>query len=231
MWGVGAPTCWQVGGGGQGSQQGSDSQELRALRRGPCVMRCPVWAGCPHLGPSPQTRPRRPCRPCQPWGLGLSRNTAVPPAAMGTGQAGQLSTCRWTPAAQSRPVCGPPNVCPHQQPPYIQPGDRQPGGECWACDLDVHTLPGTEGPGHAATTRDLQQGPSTEAGPSPGGRPGRVGAAVPMASASPCPEGGPEAWGRPGSREVMDMPEAPCLQGCQAPPPVPWACLAHRRSC
>lgn len=177
MWGGGALTCWQVGGGGQGSQQGSDSQGLGALRRGPCVMRCPVWAGCPYLGPSPQMRPRCPCRPCQPWGLGLSRNTAVPSAAVGMGKAGQLSTCRWTPPAQPRPVCGPPNICPHQQPPYIQPGDRQPGGECWACDLDVHSLPGPEGPGHAATTQGTcSRGPPQRQAPVQVG--GRVGWAL-----------------------------------------------------
>lgn len=140
-------------------------------------MRCPVWAGCPYLGPSPQMRPRCPCRPCQPWGLGLSRNTAVPSAAVGMGKAGQLSTCRWTPPAQPRPVCGPPNICPHQQPPYIQPGDRQPGGECWACDLDVHSLPGPEGPGHAATTQGTcSRGPPQRQAPVQVG--GRVGWAL-----------------------------------------------------
>lgn len=101
------------------------------------------------------------------------------------------------------------------------------GPAAWMC---THCL-APRGLGTLRPLGVLATGPSPEAGPSPGGRPGRVGAAVLVASAPPCPGGGPEAWGRPGRGKVMDTADAPCPQGCQTPPPVPWACLARGRSC
>lgn len=194
-------------------------------------MRCPLWAGCPHLGPSPQMRPGHPCRPCQPWGLGLSRNTVVPPAAMGTGQAGQLSASRWDPGHSAQASVVPPTSTPTSSHPTSSQGLGSQlvsaGPATWMC---THCL----APRGLDTLRPLgglAGGPSPEAGPSPSGRPSGVSAAVPVVSASQCPGVGPKAWGRPGSREVMDTPEALCPQGCQAPPLFPWACLEHGRSC
>ena len=183
----------------------------RSSKERPC--RYEVSRRVSHLGPSPQTRPGRPCRPCQPWGLGLSRNTVLPPAAVGTGHAGQLFTSRWTPAAQPRPLCGPPGIPPTSSHPTSSQGTGSQAVSAWpATWMCTHCL----APRGLGTLRPLgvrATGPSPEAGPSPGGRPGGVGAAVPVASAPPCPGAGPEAWRRPGRGEAMDTAKAPCPQG------------------
>ena len=123
---------------------------------------------------------------------------------------------------------------PHQQPPYVQPGDGQPGGECLACDLDVHTLPGTTGPGHAVTTRGTCNRALPRGRPQSRWAAGRGGRCSPRGFCSPVSwgwarglgkagEGAGDGQGRgpvstgvlgPSSSPGLQIPSPTCFLGC-----------------
>lgn len=231
MWGGGAPIRWQVGGGGQGSQQRSDSQGLRALRRGPCGYEVSLVGRVSPSGPQPPDEARAPLQAVPAMGPRAQQEYSGASCSHGDGAGRAAFRLQVDPGHSAQASVVPPTSTPTSSHPTSSQGLGSQlvsaGPATWMC---THCL-ALRGLDTLRPLGGLAGGPSPEAGPSPSGQPSGVSAAVPVVSASQCPGVGPKAWGRPGSREVMDTPEALCPQGCQAPPPVPWACLAHGRSC
>lgn len=195
-------------------------------------MRCPLVGRVSPSGPQPPDEARAPLQAVQlmgprgsagiqwcllqPWGRGRQGKSSYPPGG---------------PWPLSPGLCGAPNIHPTSSHPTSSQGLGSQlvsaGPATWMCTHCL-ALRGLD----TATTGGLAGGPSPEAGPSLSGQPSGVSAAVPVFLLPSVLGLGPRL-GKAREQEAgwtRLRPGGP--QGCQAPlPPVPWACLAHGRSC
>lgn len=216
MWVGGVLTCWQVGGGRQGSQQGSDSQGPGALRRGPAGMRCPVWAGYPTWA-QPQDEAWAPLQAVPAVGPGAQQEHSAASCSRGNRARRAAFHLQVDPRRSAQACVWSPRHPPHQQPPYVQPGDGQPGGECLACDLDVHTLPGTTEPGHAVTTRGTCNRALPRGRPQSRWAAGRGGRCSPRGFCSPVSWGWARGLGKAGEGAGDGQGRGPVSTGVLGP--------------